>query len=145
MGAVRKRRGPFLILTWMDAWGNFHSGWQGHAERLFVPRLRSADCLDRTPVLLQNVLFVRVFLRVRTDRKHGDIRSVGTTLISTCLVTGREHLFVDFKPLWDHFIRGFAPANRPKCKLLGHFWYCAGSVICSVQCMAQFDKRWLSF
>lgn len=36
-------------------------------------------------------------------QKHGDIRSVGTTLISTCLVTGREHLFADFKLLWDHF------------------------------------------
>lgn len=34
-GSVRKRRG-LCILTWMDAWGSFHFGWQGSFERLFV-------------------------------------------------------------------------------------------------------------
>lgn len=28
-GIVRKQRGLY-ILTWMDAWGSFHFGWQGY-------------------------------------------------------------------------------------------------------------------
>lgn len=39
-GIVRKQRGLY-ILTWMDAWGSFHFGWQGYSVRLFVPRLHS--------------------------------------------------------------------------------------------------------
>lgn len=29
-GIVRKQRGLY-ILTWMDAWGSFHFGWQGYS------------------------------------------------------------------------------------------------------------------